>query len=473
MIKYSFFFFMLINLAISAQEKIIAEINGELITDIELKERYEFSPALNKSEKSKEKILRDLLYTLIAERLLADDAVSNNLDRKIAFQSASESVGKLYVRDKLYHQKIFDKININDKELARGATLSKKKYSARFLFSPDSVTIFNLFQLLNDGVLFEEILAERPENEEQKEKIEIYYGDLIKHVEEQFIKLKPGEYTKPLLTGDGWYIFKLYSVEKRDLTRFGNEEQSALKIAEKVIKKRQEQILYDKFRREFFPGNKADTDPGMFNSLASKFINLLRDRDTSKGGLYSFTAGDLLNIENSFGPDSLEQTFITINSNEKSLRDFLREYMLRGINFEEKSNTHILGRLNMEIQHYIESELLAAEGFRLGLDMDPEVRYYKKMWDSHYLAEAAKAEYFESSPDSLRNVDSFNRHIASLAEKAEIKIHPEIFKNIDVTRINSVVFRYMGFGGKISAVPLTSPIFEWVKFLRDKGKIVY
>ncbi len=54
-----------------------------------------------------------------------------------------------------------------------------------------------------------------------------------------------------------------------------------------------------------------------------------------------------------------------------------------------------------------------------------------------------------------------NKLVAQLAQKYVKNINMELLKSIQVTNLNMFVYRYMGFGGKMTAVPIISPYVSW------------
>jgi hypothetical protein len=62
----------------------------------------------------------------------------------------------------------------------------------------------------------------------------------------------------------------------------------------------------------------------------------------------------------------------------------------------------------------------------------------------------------------------FNPYIAGLAEKYGLIINDEVISSVRSSNINAVVFKYLGFGGRISAVPIIMPITEWIEEWRKK-----
>jgi hypothetical protein len=50
-----------------------------------------------------------------------------------------------------------------------------------------------------------------------------------------------------------------------------------------------------------------------------------------------------------------------------------------------------------------------------------------------------------------------------LANKYSVEINQELLESLEVTNTTSVFYRYLGFGGRILAVPMTIPNYDWVK----------
>ncbi len=63
--------------------------------------------------------------------------------------------------------------------------------------------------------------------------------------------------------------------------------------------------------------------------------------------------------------------------------------------------------------------------------------------------------------NKLRN--SIIKYSVDLARKYGITINDNILQATPVTNLNSVVYRYIGFGGKITAVPMMTPFTDWVE----------
>ncbi|MFA6596853.1 MAG: peptidyl-prolyl cis-trans isomerase [Ignavibacteriaceae bacterium] len=79
-------------------------------------------------------------------------------------------------------------------------------------------------------------------------------------------------------------------------------------------------------------------------------------------------------------------------------------------------------------------------------------------------------EEFAVMKDKLKRDLAFNKlrnsiikYSVQLARKYGITINENILEATPVTNLNSVVYRYIGFGGKITAVPMMTPFTDWVE----------
>jgi len=50
-----------------------------------------------------------------------------------------------------------------------------------------------------------------------------------------------------------------------------------------------------------------------------------------------------------------------------------------------------------------------------------------------------------------------------LANKYSVDVNHKLLENLEVTNTTTVIYRYLGFGGRILAVPMTIPNYNWVK----------
>ena len=273
---------------------------------------------------------------------------------------------KCFIRDALYRKEIKDKAVIDDKELIQGYVKSKTKLKVKFIFSTEEKEIFDLYNLLKQGVPFDTILAAGPEVNEQKEPIEVAYGQMQDDIEDSLYHMKVGRYTAPMVTPDGWYIFKLVN-KTESVFETQQDKENAERTVEKTIKARKENEIYKAFYKDFFKDKKVDMNGAMFGSLCEKISDLFTKKKTEykakKDEPFYFDANDVIKIENELGEDSLKINFIQFEKDPVTTKGFIRQLVFDVFSSKETDISSIKFQLGKRIRKMIEQELLAREAY--------------------------------------------------------------------------------------------------------------
>jgi parvulin-like peptidyl-prolyl isomerase len=493
----------------------VARVGIKKITKEEYIKRYEFTPGLQRQSKSKSETAKlEFLYTLIAEKLWAQEAIALGLDKTEVMEFSRREFQKLFVRDALYKKEILDKIQISKDDFNVGVYRYRTTLKVYFIFSESEKKIHNLYSLLVTGIDFDSILSVRPEAEEQVEPIEIVYGQMADAIEDSLYNLKTGEFTVPILTPDGWYIFKL---SNRIETMFGgdNDMETAKKEVERIIKARKSRILYTEYYVNFFGDKKVDVNPVLFNSLAEKISERFEWREKNDlsidKNLSQLRTDDVLFIEEQFGTDSLNMSFLIFETNPISLKQFIRIMAFDGFTKEGYEKDIVGVYLDDKIRTIIEQEMLAREGFNRGYNLLPEVQEDVNMWVDNYLFQVLQNKFIDSvqvtdddveeyynathteksgssQPNQLTNRKSMddvrrqlkfkkakgkmNNYTVNLAIKYGVGIDFDLLDSVEVTNINSFGIRGLGFGGRLTAVPILAPNVEWVQPWLNQLKVI-
>ena len=70
---------------------------------------------------------------------------------------------------------------------------------------------------------------------------------------------------------------------------------------------------------------------------------------------------------------------------------------------------------------------------------------------------------------ALSKMDNLiNDKTVSLAKKYKININEQLLPKIETSEINTFTYRFIGFGGKIAAFPITIPMYEWHEQYKQK-----
>lgn len=382
-------------------DKSVARVGNLTISDQEFLERYEMTPGFNRHRKStieSQKI--EFLFSLIAEKLWALEAIDRGMDTTDVLKFTTESFTKMFVRDALFKKEIQEKSIATEQEILEGLNRSKTKLYVNFLFSNDLEEINFLYKLLKDGIPFDSILAESAEKEEQLTPIEVVFGQMDESVEETLFNLKVGEFTQPILTLEGWYIFKL--VNRSEQLMDGNvSREDALQTVRKTLEARKLITNQKEFYAEFFRDKKVDVNPELFETLAKNISTLFeykkKNYQLKENELMNLEVQDVLKMEEVFGPALLNSNFIIFNEDPISFGKYLRMLVFDGYNASDYKLNFIRASLDNRVRRDIEKELLYREGENRGYNNLPEVKKEVETWREHYLFQALKAQYSDSA----------------------------------------------------------------------------
>lgn len=435
-INYLLIVLLFIVFEISAQTKneIVAKVGDVSISKEEFKKRFEFSPHPRRDKNFDSTLIKlDFLKTLIAEKLLAKNAVEKDLDKTEEFISAYRHIRNLYLRDALYQKEVKEKIAVPDSEFAKGKRKILKTLVAKFIFSNDEKEIYDIYIELKKGASFDSILATRPESKEQKNAEEITFGKLNEKIEDDIFNLNVGEISKPLELKEGWYIFKVYS-----FTRKGILDETDLKKIEKVVTERWENKTYENFYKNFFKKTTINADRTLFDRLyeeLKKFIHSNEKYFVKKNGKFTLFQPEISKIEKNFSNKELNSIFVKFKEEPVKFKDFITNLKIDGFEFVKFDDKHIHSRLNSTVFIFIQNELLAREALKRKYDELPDVAFDLKLWKDNFLSNLNMKQIYKTvdvSDEEAYNFFAKNNRIVPQPE--QIKIAEILTNNLDVVK---------------------------------------
>lgn len=195
-----------------SKDSILVDLGSKVITVDEFVTRFEFTPWPRRNIRYIDNELKlEFLKTLIAEKLLSIFADEIKIDTSFDLNQAFKNLEKMIVRDALYRKEIKNKVTVDQNELNNAIAKSLITKYVKYIFDTDSTEIFEIYYSLVNGADFDSILATRPESYDQQYPMEVTYGTLIEDFEDVVFVTEPDEFTIPLKTITGYYIFKVDS----------------------------------------------------------------------------------------------------------------------------------------------------------------------------------------------------------------------------------------------------------------------
>ncbi|MBT8386193.1 MAG: peptidylprolyl isomerase, partial [Ignavibacteria bacterium] len=481
-------------------EEVIAKVGNNVITEQEFLARYELTPQVTAGIKGMEESLKkEVLYSIISEELWALEANELGLGTSDLLKYTYKVYEELYVRDALYKEEILSKVYLSDEYLTEAFRRNSQILQVNYLFSSTQHEIDSLYNQLNNSAYFDSILTHRPESSLQTEPYYVSYGQMDKEVEDMLYCLNIGQYTKPVKAPNGWYIFKLVKIGQNILMnpeQADAEQKKVLKIAHTTVT----DSIYKGFYEQFFSGVNAETNGVLFQKFSKRVIKSLFDRKQNEnipdGKEIFLKPDDLYGIENDLGAESLNELLIELDDQPVKLKEFIQYFAFESFGVDTIDNNMIMNKLNLRVKRYIEHKLLSREGYRRGLQLSADVQLQLNMWRSYYLSNALRdrmldnilvdddellihfqsmKKEFATISDSVEVMEKlkfelkqkkFNKLLTDktieLANKYSVQVNDELLENLEVTNTTTVIYRYLGFGGRILAVPMTIPNYNWV-----------
>jgi peptidyl-prolyl cis-trans isomerase C len=276
------------------------------------------------------------------------------------------------------------------------------------LFSQDKNEIEQIYNYLMQGIPFDSILVQSPEYGEQKVPVEVLFGQMEETIEDSLFRMKVGEFTKPILTPDGWYIFRLVN-KSQNLFLTEKDKEDAAKTVARIVENRKLIKRQKEFYAGFFRNMKVDVDPKLFEILAQKISSVFeykRNNFTYQENQPTYLdAQNVINIENEFGESNLTQPFIKFEEQPVTLKEFIRMLAFDGFNSKEYKINLIRAALDFQTKRFIEQEFFYREGLKRGYDKLPEIQNEVERWLDNYLFQMLQNKIVDSiqvSDEELR-----------------------------------------------------------------------
>ncbi len=489
-----------------AQTGNVATIGNESISTKEFIERFEFTPRVD-SDYLKDSAKINFLYSLIAEKLWAKEGERLGGGKSLYVKSSVENVYRKLLRDKLYKEEIEKNVKVTPKDFSRDLKKLHKKLILNFIFEPNKNNINQIYKKLTSGAPFDSLLKGRKEFSEQKNGVPILYGDMQPQLENKVFALKVGGTTSPIKIGNDWVIYHLNRVEYIKIhPKFPNKSDE--KIVEDVVFDRKARREYQRFFRENIMGKVVKSNKHLSKRLSRLLFEKLKN-DSVKAynpndNKYYLNYYSILSCKGSFGTKELLSSFIKFKKHPISLAEFIEQLAVEGFSVNSISSEEVEIKLERFIKKFIYNSLLEKLAVKKGYGKSPDVQKDLKMWRESFLASYYRNSFLDSItvnnaeirkyynkiksliPDSLNDKYDYVRkklssglyfkklkgfyekRTVALALKYGVKINRKKLNSLKVTSIEMLVYRYLGFGGTITAVPYTIPFYKWKNWLPKK-----
>jgi hypothetical protein len=386
------------------------------ISEREFIERFELSPGLYRRKGARlESEKLSLLYSMIAEKLLAQEALERHFDSDSVVVAALDGVAKLLARDELYRQEVAGKVNVTPSEITRGMQQARTELLVRFLFCEDSTNAAFLRGRIRTAEDLDRMVPDSG-MAVLSDTATVVWGDADTTIERTAYALGPRAVSPAVRAGDGWYLLRVVSTRRSPV--YGELSPGALhERVEATLRRRKEVVREIEFLRSFLRDKVAYSPPRTVRRFAEAVHVTFRERYRPPSA--TLDSAGAAALERRCAP-FLEDTLLVAGGRIWRTSEMIDHLRRRGFSVSGDSVSGIPGRLRAVFEEMAHHELLAQEAMRRGLDRTPEVQKKLEPWRYHYLAGLARRKIPLSATDG--EVYAYLRSIGASPVVPEVRL---------------------------------------------------
>jgi len=366
----------------SAPDRVIARAGDYFISEKEFLERYELLPGFGRQARSQAEARKlEVLYSIIAEKLLAQDAVARGLDRDSVLALALRETRKLLARDAMYKREVIAKAAVSARELSTGMAQALVELSVRYVYCEKA-----------EDAAFVRARMGRPEDflglridssfHAIRDTATLVWGDADPAVESAAYHLKKNEISPVVRAGTGYYILTVAAVRRN----FAYASLASDVLRDRVLtilRRRKEKARLEEFAPGVLRGKTGYASPVPLNRLIAAFEQVFRGG--SRDSILYLTPERASAID-SICAASLFDTLAVAGSRVWTTGDVVRLLADQGFGVRRTALGSIPLRLNTELEGLVQRELMGEEALRRGLDTAADVRREVEVWRESFLA---------------------------------------------------------------------------------------
>jgi len=371
-------------LAQQALEPIIGRAGGSAITEREFVERFELTPGLYRNRRAQldeQKLI--VAYSLVAEKLLAQEALARGLDGEKAYQKSLGELRKLLARDELYYREVRQQISVSQGEISLGMQRARRELHVHYLFFSSEEEARFVRSLIRTPQEFL-TMAIDSSIDVVRDTATVIWGDADTPIEDAAYTIEQGAISPVVTAGDGYYLLYLdrdrpsafYSSLPEDVLR----ERVSSTIRQRKERKRTREVMGTILR-----GKDAYSPPEAFRELAAG----LRDLFLASKAPYAVSPAIASALKATCAKILLD-TVIVAGGRSWTVAEAIDELEMRGFVVQNDPERRTGRRLYEAFQEWVEQELLAQEALRRGLDNSPQVARRLAPWQDQLLASLMK-----------------------------------------------------------------------------------
>ncbi|APF20224.1 Parvulin-like peptidyl-prolyl isomerase [Caldithrix abyssi DSM 13497] len=336
---------------------------------------------------------KQLAAALVAERILAMEAVKNKLDTMDRVAKMIHEFEKEAVYERWMEQEIRSKIKISESELKKAYPRFIEKRVVDYLVLSDSTSAALAKQKLKSNSDADEL---KELNLPLKTKT-IEYAETWEPVEEEIYSLKIGEVSNPINVDGKYYVFKLKKVVPHPI--FSKHDYNYWKPSiKKRVKARKEMKVFDSVIGNLMRNKKFTIKRDQYEFVLNKLINVIpfrKEHPLQSPEMINMELGNVINDLEKF----FDKPFIHFDNGDIwTIGEFWEKLSLGPYLLNYQSADEFKRAFPEVIRKMVIIETVIEEGYKMGLQNTDYVKKQTEMWKANLLAKL----YQQSILDTIR-----------------------------------------------------------------------
>jgi parvulin-like peptidyl-prolyl isomerase len=360
----------------------IARAGTMFISEEEFLKRYELLPGQHRNRRGNvEESKLAFLYSLVAEKLLAQEAVERHIDQDTTFQNSIIGITKMLARDQLYQEEISGKITVTNAEIQKAITDARRQLALSFLWFEDSTDAAFVRKQLKNCRQFGRFQIDTT-MAVIRDAATLVWGEAEASIEQAGFRLKKGECSAVVKASTGYYILHL---EKESPNPFytGLQPQVLHERIEAKLRLRKEKARLDEYLWDVLHTKTGFALPRPFKIIAQTLNSLWKDVPPATEHMVT---DSILEIMKERCSSILRDSIVAIGSSYWNVQDVLMKLRGKVFMINPGRTTGIAAQLNNHFQIIVQQELLAEEALSRKLDERWSVKNELDIWRQQILA---------------------------------------------------------------------------------------
>jgi parvulin-like peptidyl-prolyl isomerase len=366
----------------SSSDAILGKAGDTYITEDEFIRRFELLPGLNRHQSAQldeEKLV--VFYSIVAEKLLAQEAIDRKFDADSLFVASMADMEKLLSRDELYREEVAGKVHISDAEVKQGIQRAQRELFLTFLYSDSArAAAFIRAQIARTND-FDRVQIDTSMGM-VRDTATIIWGDADPAIEDAAYHLRLGETSPVVKARSGYYI--LHLTRERPSGYYTSMRPDVLRDRVKQhLEQRKEERRLNQYMAGILKGKTGYARTMPFRRLADALLETYRlhtDQST-----ISLTDTLLNEVTARLGP-AVGDTLVVAGTTVWSVARVLERLATNGFTLKPAELEELPGRLNKQVEIWVWQELLSQEALKRDLESRPQVKKDLAEWRASFLA---------------------------------------------------------------------------------------